>query len=165
MYAMSQPILTHEQIEQKLQRMAWQIEEQHLENTHITLAGVAGTGYLLAKRLCTILAEISSREIFLIMVTVDKKKPEESTTEIDAEPLPGAAILVDDVLNSGRTLAYAALPFLKRSNSPIKVCVLVNRNHRSFPVAADFVGLSLATTLQEHVVVTENNGYFAALLE
>jgi pyrimidine operon attenuation protein/uracil phosphoribosyltransferase len=68
-------------------------------------------------------------------------------------------ILVDDVLNSGKTMMYALKPFLAADIKKIRTVVLIDRNHKRFPVAADFTGLSLSTTLQEHVSVEfDKNG-------
>ncbi len=62
-------------------------------------------------------------------------------------------IVVDDVSNSGKTLLYALKPFLDFSPKKIQTLVLVERSHTSFPVRPDYVGLSIATTLQEHIYV------------
>jgi pyrimidine operon attenuation protein/uracil phosphoribosyltransferase len=62
-------------------------------------------------------------------------------------------ILVDDVANSGRTITYALNPILQFNIRKIMVAVLVDRKHKSFPIASDIVGLSMATTLQEHIEV------------
>ena len=62
-------------------------------------------------------------------------------------------VLVDDVLNSGTTLMYAIKHFLDVPLKQFKTAVLVNRNHKKYPVKADFKGISLSTSLQEHVTV------------
>jgi len=62
-------------------------------------------------------------------------------------------ILVDDVLNSGKTLAYGLGVFLNTPHKKIRTVVLVDRSHKIFPIATDFVGLELATVLKEHVDV------------
>ncbi|MSQ78678.1 MAG: phosphoribosyltransferase [Flavobacteriaceae bacterium] len=158
-------ILTHQQIDQKLTRLAWQIYEQNIDADSIVLAGIADMGYVLAELLANNLRDISPLKVELLKVELDKKNPNEDATIVYGKAAENqAVVLVDDVLNSGRTLAYAALPFLKRNCRPIQICVLVNRNHRSFPVSADFVGLSLATTLQEHVEVSYTDGEFEAVL-
>ncbi len=69
-----------------------------------------------------------------------------------------ALVLVDDVLNSGGTLIASVHHFIKKPMKKIKTVVLIDRNHRTFPIAADFVGMSLATTLQEHVEVRSEHG-------
>jgi pyrimidine operon attenuation protein/uracil phosphoribosyltransferase len=74
-------------------------------------------------------------------------------------------VLVDDVLNTGRTLIYAMVPFLAAKVKSIQVAVLVDRNHHSFPVNADYKGISLQTTLQEHVTVVMEKRKISVYLE
>ena len=62
-------------------------------------------------------------------------------------------VLVDDVLNSGTTLMYAVKHFLNVPLKQFNTAVLVNRNHKKYPVKADFKGISLSTSLQEHISV------------
>jgi len=61
--------------------------------------------------------------------------------------------LVDDVLNSGTTLMYGIKHFLDVPLKRFKTAVLVNRNHKKYPVKADFKGISLSTSINEHVEV------------
>ena len=63
------------------------------------------------------------------------------------------AIIVDDVANTGRTLFYACKPLMDVIPSKLEVAVLVDRTHKTFPIQVDYVGISLATTLQDHIAV------------
>ena len=62
-------------------------------------------------------------------------------------------ILVDDVLNSGKTLAYGFGVFLDVPLKKLRTVVLIDRNHKSFPVTTDYAGVALSTVLKEHIDV------------
>jgi pyrimidine operon attenuation protein/uracil phosphoribosyltransferase len=148
-------ILNHNQVKQIVKRMAYQVFERNFDEKELIIAGVSGRGETIATLLAEELKEISKSQIELISVSVDKKNPSESSTQLSKtlKLQHKKAIIVDDVLNTGRTLMYALLPFLKANSGQIQIAVLVDRNHKTFPVSADYIGTSLATTLQEHVTV------------
>jgi pyrimidine operon attenuation protein / uracil phosphoribosyltransferase len=102
--------------------------------------------------------EISNLEIELCEVFVNKQNPElPINTSIDATQYQNKAlVLVDDVLNSGTTLIYAVRHFLAVPLAKFKTAVLVDRNHKKYPVKADFKGISLSTSMHEHVEVLFN---------
>jgi pyrimidine operon attenuation protein/uracil phosphoribosyltransferase len=147
-------ILNSRQISQKLNRIAYQIYESNYGEKHIFIAGIDGNGYLVAKRIFDILKRISDLNISIGKITIDKINPVNNTPRIDfkTEDFKGKNIvLVDDVLNSGKTLIYALKVFLDQPVKKINTAVLVDRSHTLFPIKADFVGLSLSTTLQERI--------------
>ena len=149
-------ILNAVQIQQKIDRMAYQIYENNFTEKEIIIAGIASRGYILAQRLSEKLQEISKIKITLASLTLDKEHPMETEVKLslDKTLFEGkVVILVDDVLNSGKALIYGVAPFLKVRVKRITTVVLVDRNHNRFPIKADFVGLSLNTTLQEHISV------------
>lgn len=149
-------ILNHTQIEQKINRIAYEIYENNYDEKSIVIAGIAKNGYLLAERIAAVLQKISKIKIQLIEIKLDKENPFDSSSKLklsDKELKNQVVILVDDVLNSGKTLIFGAKLFL---NSPVKrltTAVLVDRGHNRYPIKADVVGLSLSTTLQEHITV------------
>ncbi|MFY0604365.1 MAG: phosphoribosyltransferase [Flavobacteriaceae bacterium] len=160
-------ILTNSQIEQKTKRIAYQIFESNVKEKIIILAGINGNGFVFANRLSKVLKEISSLDIILCEVKIDKKNPlKPITTNISSDLYKNKSlVLVDDVLNSGSTLIYGIKHFLEVPLKQFKTAVLVNRNHKKFPVKADFKGLSLSTSIQEHIHVTfENNDASAYLV-
>ena len=149
-------ILTALQIEQRITRIAWQIYEDNPEEKSIIIAGIAGSGYILAERISEKLKEISPIKPVLLKVSFDKENPltDPAKVEGDIKDFTNkVVILVDDVVNSGKTLMYGMKPFLQADVRKVRTAVLVDRNHNRFPVATDFTGVSLSTTLQEHISV------------
>ncbi len=159
-------ILDHNQINQKLKRIAYQIYESNSNETEIVLAGIASRGYDLALLLKKMLEEISPLEVILCEVKIDKKEPlnQIETSITDKEYTNKSVVLIDDVLNSGTTLIYGVKHFLNVPLKKFKTAVLVNRNHKKFPVKADFKGISLSTSLNELVKVDLNENSFKAYL-
>ena len=148
-------ILTNKEIEYKIRRIAYQIYESNSSNKSIIIAGITDNGYILATRLKAILDEISDLKTTLCEVVIDKQQPRDKVTTslAVADYRNKSLVLVDDVLNSGTTLMYAVKHFLEVPLKQFKTAVLVNRNHKKYPVKADFKGLSLSTSLQEHISV------------
>ncbi len=151
-------ILNAAQIDFKIRRMALEILERNQECAHLILAGIAPHGLVLAARLLETLSTAFGGKIDVISVKMDKKNPVH--IELDQDPgMEGATVvLIDDVANSGKTLTYALKPFLNGMPAKIQTCVLVERTHKKFPVQADYVGHSLATTIQEYIEVEEGEG-------
>lgn len=148
-------VLEQHQIEQKIIRMAWEIYEQNFNETEIVIAGIHAQGFILAQRIANQLNNISSLGISVIKVELDKKNPLSKEIVIDNKKdiKNQVVILVDDVLNSGKTLMYSSQYFLTNQVRKLMTAVLINRNYREFPIKADVVGISLSTTMQEHVTV------------
>ena len=148
-------ILTNEQINHKIKRIAYQILESNSTEKEIVLAGITGNGYILSKKIKGVLSQISDVNIQLCEVKIDKKKPRNkivtSLNSIDYKNK--SLVLVDDVLNSGTTLMYGVKHFLEVPLKRFKTAVLVNRNHKKYPIKADFKGVSLSTTLQDNITV------------
>ncbi len=148
-------ILDHNQINQKIKRIAYQIYEVNSSEKEVVIAGIQGNGVYFSKQLAKSLEQISSLKITLCEVLIDKKKPlDKITTSIKSIDYKNKSIvLVDDVLNSGTTLMYGIKHFLEVPLKRFKTAVLVNRNHKKYPVKADFKGISLSTSINEHVEV------------
>ena len=156
-------ILTHKEIAHKTKRIAYQIFETFVNEEEVILAGIANNGYQFAQKIATELALISDLKVTLCEVKINKQNPQSPvTTSIpSAEYQNKALVLIDDVLSTGTTLIYGVKHFLEVPLSKFKTAVLVDRNHKKYPVKADFKGISLSTSLQEHiqVVFEENNSY------
>ncbi len=153
---MDNKILSHQQIQHKTRRIAYQIYEANVTEKEIVIAGIEGGGLLFAKKIQNILRKITEADILLCKVYMDKSNPLASgvTTSMEDQDYENkSVVLVDDVLNSGTTLIYGVHHFLKTPLKQLKTAVLVNRNHKKYPVKADYKGISLSTSLQEHVHV------------
>lgn len=149
-------ILNKEQIQQKSRRIAYQILEDNFEEKAIVLVGIADRGYIFAKRLQVILQEIAAEKtIELIKVTIQKsKRTLDASTDHPVETAKDkTVIIVDDVLNSGRTLAYALAAFINIPLKKMRTAVLIDRSHHQFPIFSDYYGTKLSTILKEHVEV------------
>lgn len=159
-------ILNNREIEHKITRIAYQIYETFVEEEVIVIAGIANNGFIFAEKIATALEKISTLKVSLCEVVIDKQNPTSPiTTSLKKEDYQNKGlVLVDDVLNSGTTLVYGVRHFLDVPLSKFKTAVLVDRNHKKYPVKADFKGISLSTSLLEHVqVVFEENNNVAFL--
>ncbi len=163
---MQNRILDHTEIAHKIKRIAYQIYETFVDEETIVLAGIASNGFVLAEKIAAALAQVSPLKIVLCEVYVDKQNPNlPITTSLPKEAYSNQGlVLIDDVLNSGTTLVYGVKHFLEVPLTKFKTAVLVDRNHKKYPVKADFKGISLSTSLQEHVqVVFDPAGDYAYL--
>lgn len=149
-------VLDHERVQRKLERIAHQLHEENHEEQGIILVGIAPRGLALAKRLQARLKEISELDVDLVTLQLDKDKPLEAPVKLSLELdalRDRTVVLVDDVLMSGRTLMHAAAHLVSVPLKRLTTVVLVDRRHRSYPIRADIVGLTLSTTTQEHISV------------
>ena len=149
-------ILSKEVAEKKMRRMVFEILENNIDEEEIILAGIRESGSVVARVIQKILGEISSIKTELITITLDKKQPTDVSLSKKIDFNNKVIILIDDVSNSGKTLLYALKPFIDSHPKKIQTLVLVERTHTSFPVRPDYVGLSIATTIQEHIFVEVN---------
>jgi pyrimidine operon attenuation protein/uracil phosphoribosyltransferase len=156
-------ILTHQEIEHKTKRIAYQVYETFANDSELVLAGISNSGFIFAQKIAEQLKNISTIKITICEVKINKQNPFDTiTTSLPEEAYTNKnLVLVDDVLNSGATLIYAIKYFLNVPLNKFKTAVLIDRNHKKYPVKADFKGLSLSTSLQEHVQVVfeEANSY------
>ena len=151
-------ILTPLQVEQKLQRIARELIELHYDKKEIVIIGISERGVKIARKIDTILNQISNLKIKFLTLRLNKDNPNSSKIELsgDKKELENKAIiLIDDVLNSGKTLIHATSFLLEENIKQLSTVVLVDRRHRLFPIRADFVGLTLSTTIKEHISVVE----------
>jgi pyrimidine operon attenuation protein/uracil phosphoribosyltransferase len=152
----SNRVLDAIKVNQKITRIAYEIIENNFKEKTIVIAGLDGQGYLLAKQIAAQLGKISTVKINLVKVSLDKFSPQQSEVKLDVENKDikkKCIVLVDDVLNTGRTLAYGMKPFLNIEVKKIEVAVLVNRSNTLFPITPTYTGYELATTLTDHVEV------------
>ena len=159
-------ILDQKQIDHKIKRIAYQIYENNVSEKEIVIAGIFENGFIFAKKIKSVIEKISPIKVIMCKVVIDKKNPiEPITTSLESKVYKNMSlVLVDDVLHSGTTLIYGIKHFLQVPLKQFNTAVLVDRNHKKYPVKADFKGISLSTSINENVsVVFEKGNYFARL--
>ena len=163
---MKKQVLDFEKISRICGRLAYQILENNINEDEILLVGIKEKGYEIAKIIEQKLKDISSSKVHLKSITIDKKNPNQiSKVDINLDLMPKSVYLVDDVLNTGKTLMFAVNSLLKYDFDLIKTLVLIDRNHKRFPVKVDFKGISLSTNLDDTVkLISENKNLEAVLV-
>ncbi len=151
-------ILDKETADKKLQRMALQVAERNHDTKELILVGIKENGIFIAKKIQHYLKNAFKGNIILIDLALDKKNPSGIVLSDQLDFNDRAVLLIDDVANSGRTMLYALKPLLEQVPRQIETLALVERTHKKFPIAVDYVGLSVSTTLQENIVVKVENG-------
>ena len=151
-------ILSADKALMKLRRMAYEVIERNSTEKQLILAGVKGNGFAIAQMLKTILDDISSFKVELLLVDIDKQNPLVCQIQKESDLEDKVIVVVDDVVNSGKTLIYSLIPLLKSSPKRIETLTLVERSYKTHPVHVDYVGVSLATTLHDHIYVEVENG-------
>ena len=142
----------------KLRRMANEVIERNDEEHQLVLAGIKGNGLDIAVILKSILDKISSFNVVLLPIDIDKQNPLNCHIENNADLQDKVVVVVDDVVNSGKTLLYSLLPLLKASPKKIETLTLVERSYKTHPVHVDYVGISLSTTFHDHIIVEVKDG-------
>lgn len=153
---MKTKILDNAAILQKTMRIAYQIIEENFEEKELVLIGIKPNGLTFAEKLKNVIESFSKIKITLLHVSLNKQNPLNEAIVFDKGKTSlknKAVIVVDDVVNTGKTTFYALKPIMDEQPKKIQIAVLVDRKHKLFPVSADFVGLSLSTTLKEHILV------------
>lgn len=150
-------ILNAIQIDQRVVRMAYEIFENNLDEKHLMMAGVSDNGYVFASLVSEALEQIAPIKTSVFKVDINKAAPFSDDVHLDnlseKELVKKSIVLFDDVLNSGKTAAFALKAFLNTNIKKIEVAVMVNRSHKAFPIYAKYKGYELATTINEHVEV------------
>lgn len=149
-------ILNDRQIRQKINRIAYEVYENNFEEKQLLMIGISGSGFVFAEKIAAALKAISPLKVKLIELQINKENPLQNdiSLPVSIKEITGkTVILIDDVLNTGKVLMYAAKYLLDFPLKRLVTAVLVNRRHRAFPIRADYVGMTLSTTLQEHISV------------
>ena len=163
---MKKKVLDFEKISRICGRLAYQILENNINKDEILLVGIKEKGYEIAKIIEQKLKDINSSKVHLKSITIDKKNPNQiSEFDINFNQMPKSVYLVDDVLNTGKTLMFAVNSLLKYDFDLIKTLVLIDRNHKKYPIKVDFKGISLSTNLDDTVkLISENKNLEAVLV-
>jgi pyrimidine operon attenuation protein / uracil phosphoribosyltransferase len=151
-------ILNKSDIDNKLTRLAYEIIERNVEATQLTLAGIFPNGGAITNRLQQLIEQLSTIKVTTLSISLNKKSPAEITLEPSINKASDTIIIVDDVSMTGKTILYALQPFLQLNPQKIQTLVLVERQQKNFPIHSDYVGLHISTTLQETIIVEQDNG-------
>ena len=146
-------VLDSDAIGRKLKRMALEVAERNSDEKEIVIAGIAGNGTVVAKNLVRELVKIASFHITEVSIQLNKKDPQQVMFNPSIDINNKVFIIVDDVANTGKTMLYAFKPLLNAYPKKVQTLVLVERSHKLYPVQTDYAGLSIATTLQDHITV------------
>ncbi len=151
-------ILSKEIATRKLRRMALELVERNYDEPQLVLVGIKENGVVIADKLANQLKDIFKGKVIVTALTINKKHPGEVIIEPPIDFNNKVVVLIDDVANSGRTMLYSLQPLLKTYPKKIQTAALVERTHKSYPIALDYVGLSISTTLDEHIYVEVQEG-------
>lgn len=150
---MKKYLLNAETVEKKIQRLALELIENNLDAEALILVGIEENGVVLAKNIRQRIRKSSKIPTTLLTLRLNKKTPGDIILSEEMDFTGKVIVLIDDVTNSGKTLLYALKPFLNYHPARIQTLVLVERTHTLFPITPDYKGISLATTLQDHIYV------------
>lgn len=151
-------IMTAEVANKKLRRMALQVVEDNYTETQLILIGIKASGSVIAAKIGQYIKEVFTGEVVILELSMDKKHPLNISLNSDMDLNDKTIVLIDDVANSGRTMLYALKPLLNQLPKKVQTLALVERTHKSFPVDVDYVGFSVSTTLDEHILVEVADG-------
>jgi pyrimidine operon attenuation protein/uracil phosphoribosyltransferase len=154
-------ILDKTTADKKLRRMALEITERNLNKNEIILIGIKSNGVVIAQKIALYLQESFSGKIELLELNINKKNPTDVQLKSDIDFNNKSVVLVDDVANSGRVMLYALKPLIEQMPAQIETLVLVERTYKKFPIDINYVGMSLATTQDENIVVEVVDGEIA----
>ncbi len=146
-------ILSKETAEKKLRRMALEVAERNYGEQQLILVGIKENGSIIANKVSKFLKDVFKGEVIVVTLSLDKKHPAAITIEPCIDFNDKVILLIDDVANSGKTMLYALKPLLESYPKKIQTLALLERTHKSFPIDVDYVGLSISTTLDEHIFV------------
>ncbi len=159
-------ILDKHEIEDKIKRISYEIYEENFDNKSVIICGIEKNGSIIAKKIIKELKSISDIQVEFISIELDKKRPL-NTVKINSPKKnikDKVIILIDDVSNTGKTLIYVINKLIKFEPKKINTAVLVNRDHTLFPIKINFIGLSLSTSINNHIDVKLNNNDVGAYL-
>ncbi|MDX2434291.1 MAG: bifunctional pyr operon transcriptional regulator/uracil phosphoribosyltransferase PyrR [Desulfobacterales bacterium] len=156
-------IMTAQDIERALARIALQILERNLHTEEIVIVGIHTGGVFLADRIHSIIKKrekvsLPSGSLDITLYRDDwsrvTQNPIVKKTDIPFEIEGKTLVLVDDVLYTGRTIR-AALDAIMDFGRPssIQLAVLMDRGGRELPIQADYTGMEIQVEPNQHIHV------------
>ena len=158
-------VLDEDQILRICNRFAFQILENSIHSDVIHIIGIKEKGFDIAKIVERELKSITKKNISLSSIKIDKKNPKDSVlSDSNLNKNIDTIFLIDDVLNTGKTLIYSLSFLLKFNFKSIKTLVLIDRNHKQFPIKVDYKGISLSTNINDNIKLLNDNKELKAIL-
>ena len=155
-------ILNNSDIENKIQRIGLEILEDNIDQSKIILFGISDNGKLISQKLINHINKISDIKIVLIDVIINNGSISYNSK---FDLLNESIIIVGDVSQTGKTLQMVISDLMLYNPSKIKTSVIINRDQTMFPVKIDYSGLSLSTSVNEHVdVIIDKKGRLSVYL-
>lgn len=151
-------ILSKASADRKIRRMALEVAEGNYNEQELVLIGIKDNGTVIAQKMAAHLAEVFAGQVQVLELSLDKKHPAEVAIAPAMDFTGKNILLIDDVANSGRTMLYALKPLLAFHPKKIETLALVERTHKTFPIAVDYTGLSVSTTPDQHIYVEVAGG-------
>ena len=158
-------VLDRDDLRRTLVRIAHEIVEKNPQSQSLALVGIHTRGAVLARRLHTLVGELTGYEVPLGDLDISFYRDDIPGRDPGAQPIVHSShldfdldgrtvVLVDDVLFTGRTVR-AAIDALFDYGRPerVQLDVLVDRGHRELPIRPDYVGKNLPTSATERVNV------------
>ena len=162
---MKTEVLDQDQILRICNRFAFQILENSIDSDVIHIIGIKEKGFDIAKIVERELKSITKKNISLSSIKIDKKNPKDSVlSDSNLNKNVDTIFLIDDVLNTGKTLIYSLSFLLKFNFKSIKTLVLIDRNHKQFPIKVDYKGISLSTNINDNIKLLNDNKKLKAIL-
>jgi len=162
---MKTEVLNEKQILRICNRFAFQIIENLSGNENVFLVGIKENGFEIAKIIMNEIEKISEKKVILNYIKINKKEPKNSlSSDIKEVTNFNNIFLIDDVLNTGKTLIYSITFLLKINIKSIKTLVLIDRNHKEYPVKIDFKGISLSTNINDNVKLIRDKKNLKAII-
>lgn len=158
-------VVNHDKIIRICNRLAYQIIENSHNDEFILIVGVKEKGFMISNIIVDRLTKISTKKIELKYIDLDKSNPKKYIkSDLDYSKKYEKVFLIDDVLNTGKTLMYSVNKLLEYDFNSIKTVVLIDRNHKKFPVKVDFKGISLSTNFDDTVKLDFKKNKLEALI-
>lgn len=162
---MKTEVLNEKQILRICNRFAFQIIENLSKNEDIFLVGIKENGFEIAKIIMNEIEKISEKKVLINYIKINKKDPKNNlSSDIKKDNNFNNIFLIDDVLNTGKTLIYSITFLLKLNIKSIKTLVLIDRNHKEYPVKIDFKGISLSTNIDDNVKLIRDKKNLKAII-
>jgi len=159
-------ILDNDKILRVCNRLACQIVEVSDGSNKIVLVGIKEKGFEIAKIIEKKIKFFSNKKVKLYPIKIEKINNNiNSKIKFEHKFSNDCLIfIIDDVLNTGKTLFKCVNYFFNAEYVNIKTIVLIDRDHKKYPVNVDIKGVSLSTNFEDTVKVISENKKLRAVL-